>query len=125
MYIEAEERGLRDSLEALVREESWRPMEDAAQTGVLRSASELFGSIKRSLQRCSRFVSRGEPMLHLMGAFQVGNIPSFSWCAAMRGATGLCSALLVTRLAALGQGSILMSTSCALHSGCCARTPPS
>ena len=29
-------------------------------------------SIKRSLQRCSRFVSRGEPMLHLMGAFQVG-----------------------------------------------------
>ena len=46
-------------------------MEDAAQTGVLRSASELFGVIKRSLQRCSKFVSRGEPMLLLMGAFQV------------------------------------------------------
>ena len=38
---------------------------------LLRSASELFGVIKKSLQRCSKFVSRGEPMLLLMGAFQV------------------------------------------------------
>jgi hypothetical protein len=71
LYVEAEERGLRETLETLIKEESWRPMEDAAQTGVLRSASELFGVIKRSLQRCSKFVSRGEPMLLLMGAFQV------------------------------------------------------
>ena len=70
VYIDAEEKGLRDTLEALIREESWKPMEDAAQTNVLRSASELFAVIKKSLQRCSRFVSRGEPMLRLMGAFQ-------------------------------------------------------
>ncbi|EIE27794.1 hypothetical protein COCSUDRAFT_26904 [Coccomyxa subellipsoidea C-169] len=70
VYIEAEEKGLRETLEALIREESWKPMEDAAQTNVLRSASELFGVIKKSLHRCARFVSRGEPMLHLMGAFQ-------------------------------------------------------
>ena len=72
VYIEAEEKGLRETLEALIREESWKPMEDAAQTNVLRSASELFAVIKKSLQRCARFISRGEPMLHLMGAFQVG-----------------------------------------------------
>lgn len=71
VYIEAEEKGLRETLESLIKEESWKPMEDAAQTNVLRSASELFAVIKKSLQRCSRFVSRGEPMLHLMGAFQV------------------------------------------------------
>ena len=70
VYIDAEEKGLRETLETLVREESWKPMEDAAQTNVLRSASELFAVIKKSLQRCSRFVSRGEPMLRLMGAFQ-------------------------------------------------------
>ena len=71
VYIDAEEKGLRETLETLVREESWKPMEDAAQTNVLRSASELFAVIKKSLTRCARFVSRGEPMLHLMGAFQV------------------------------------------------------
>ncbi len=70
MYIDAEEKGLRETLETLIKEESWKPMEDAAQTNVLRSASELFAVIKKSLQRCSRFVSRGEPMLRLMGAFQ-------------------------------------------------------
>ncbi|CAL8463747.1 g3281 [Coccomyxa elongata] len=70
VYIDAEEKGLRDTLETLVREESWKPMEDAAQTNVLRSASELFAVIKKSLTRCARFVSCGEPMLHLMGAFQ-------------------------------------------------------
>ena len=71
VYIDAEEKGLRETLETLIREESWKPMEDAAQTNVLRSASELFAVIKKSLQRCSRFVSRSEPMLCLMGAFQV------------------------------------------------------
>ena len=76
MYIDAEEKGLRETLETLVREESWKPMEDAAQTNVLRSASELFAVIKKSLQRCSRFVSRGEPMLRLMGAFQARPVPS-------------------------------------------------
>lgn len=50
--------------------ETWRPMEDAAQTHVLHSASQLFGAIKKSLQRCARFVSRGEAMLRLMAAFQ-------------------------------------------------------
>ena len=70
VYIDAEEKGLRETLETLIREESWKPMEDATQTNVLRSASELFAVIKKSLQRCSRFVSRGDPMLRLMGAFQ-------------------------------------------------------
>ena len=74
MYIDAEEKGLRETLETLIREESWKPMEDAAQTNVLRSASELFAVIKKSLQRCSRFVSRGEPMLRLMGAFQASRL---------------------------------------------------
>jgi len=50
--------------------ETWRPMEDAAQTHVLHSASQLFGAIKKSLQRCARFVSRGEAMLRLMASFQ-------------------------------------------------------
>lgn len=55
---------------SLVAGETWRPMEDAAQTHVLHSASQLFGAIKKSLQRCARFVSRGEAMLRLMSAFQ-------------------------------------------------------
>ena len=89
MYIDAEEKGLRETLETLVKEESWKPMEDAAQTNVLRSASELFAVIKKSLQRCSRFVSRGEPMLRLMGAFQASScscrtaartFSNFQWC---------------------------------------------
>ena len=46
-------------------------MEDAQQTRVLRSASALFALIKRSLQRCSKHVSRGEALLQLLGAFQV------------------------------------------------------
>ena len=71
MYVEAEERALRDQLETLIREETWAPMEDAQQTRVLRSASNLFAVIKRSLQRCSKYVSRGEALLHLLGAFQV------------------------------------------------------
>ena len=79
MYIDAEEKGLRETLESLIREESWKPMEDAAQTNVLRSASELFAVIKKSLQRCSRFVSRGEPMLRLMGAFQASRFGPQDW----------------------------------------------
>ena len=55
---------------SLAAGETWRPMEDAAQTHVLHSASQLFGAIKKSLQRCARFVSRGEAMLRLMAAFQ-------------------------------------------------------
>ena len=69
--MEAEEQALRDVAEELVRSESWRPMEDAQQTGVLHSASQLFAAIKKSLQRCAKFVSRGEVMLSLVAAFQV------------------------------------------------------
>lgn len=72
VYVAAEEQQLRETLEQLVREETWRPMEDAQQTGVLRSSSELFANVKRSLTRCSRFVTRGAAMLQLGRAFQVG-----------------------------------------------------
>lgn len=71
MYVEAEERALRDQLETMIREETWQPMEDAQQTRVLHSSSNLFAVIKRSLQRCSKHVSRGEALLQLLGAFQV------------------------------------------------------
>lgn len=71
VYVEAEEKQLRDTMETLVREETWQPMEDAQQTNVLRSSSELFAVIKRSLTRCSKFVSTGAAMLQLCNAFQV------------------------------------------------------
>ena len=74
MYVDAEERQLRETLEQLVRDESWQPMEDAQQTNVLKSSSELFGVIKKSLTRCSKFVTRGAAMLELCKAFQVGPV---------------------------------------------------
>ena len=43
----------------------------AAGTRVLKSASELFAVIKKSLLRCSKYITRGAAMLALMGAFQV------------------------------------------------------
>ena len=43
-----------------------------AGTRVLKSASELFAVIKKSLLRCSKYITRGAAMLALMGAFQVG-----------------------------------------------------
>ena len=54
-----------------MREETWAPMEDAQQTRVLHSSSNLFAVIKRCVQRCSKYVSRGEALLQLLGAFQV------------------------------------------------------
>lgn len=71
MYVDAEEKQLRDTMDTLVREETWQPMEDAQQTNVLKSSSELFAVIKRSLTRCSKFVSTGAAMLQLCNAFQV------------------------------------------------------
>jgi hypothetical protein len=70
VYVAAEERALMELAGGLAAGETWRPMEDAAQTHVLHSASQLFGAIKKSLQRCARFVSRGEAMLRLMASFQ-------------------------------------------------------
>lgn len=81
VYVEAEERGLREQLEGMVRDETWKPMEDAQQTRVLHSASNLFAVIKRSLQRCSKHVSRGEALLHLLGAFQVWHRSVLIGCA--------------------------------------------
>jgi hypothetical protein len=74
--VEAEERALSQQLDSMIREETWAPMEDAQQTRVLHSASNLFAVIKRSLQRCSKYVSRGEALLQLLGAFQVPPPPS-------------------------------------------------
>lgn len=70
VYVDAEEKQLRDTMESLVREETWQPMEDAQQTNVLKSSSELFAVVKRSLTRCSKFVSTGAAMLQLCNAFQ-------------------------------------------------------
>lgn len=71
VYVEAEERALSQQLDTLMREETWAPMEDAQQTRVLHSSSNLFAIIKRCVQRCSKYVSRGEALLQLLGAFQV------------------------------------------------------
>lgn len=71
VYVAAEEKTLREQLDSMVAEETWRPMEDDQQTAVLHSASSLFAAIKRSLQRCSKHVSRREALLQLLGAFQV------------------------------------------------------
>lgn len=70
VYVDAEEKQLRETMDVLVREESWQPLEDAQQTNVLKSSSELFAVIKRSLTRCSKFVSTGAAMLQLCNAFQ-------------------------------------------------------
>lgn len=68
--MEAEEKQLMATLDALMRDEAWLPTEEIQRTGVLKSASDLFAVIKKSLLRCSRFVSRGRPMLDLSRAFQ-------------------------------------------------------
>lgn len=68
-YVEAEEKQLMATLEALMRDEAWTPTEEIQRTGVLKSASDLFAVVKKSLLRCSRFVSRGRPMLDLSRAF--------------------------------------------------------
>ena len=101
VYVDAEEKQLRDTMEALVKEETWQPMEDAQQTNVLRSSSELFAVIKRSLTRCSKFVSTGAAMLQLCNAFQVP--------AALHAAyahTHLCPSLLYLLQKGRGKGSI-------------------
>ena len=68
--MEAQERELLGTLDALVAEETWRPADEAAG-GVLRSASQLFGEIKKSLVRCSKYITRGPALLQLMATFQV------------------------------------------------------
>ena len=69
--MEAQERELLGTLDALLAEETWRPADEAAG-GVLRSASQLFGEIKKSLVRCSKYITRGPALLQLMATFQVG-----------------------------------------------------
>jgi hypothetical protein len=81
VYVDAEEKQLRETMDVLVREESWQPMEDAQQTNVLKSSSELFAVIKRSLTRCSKFVSTGAAMLQLCNAFQVLCWPKWPYAA--------------------------------------------
>ena len=46
-------------------------MSSRTGTRVLRSASELFAVIKKSLLRCSKYITRGPAMLSLMATFQV------------------------------------------------------
>ena len=71
MYVEAQEKALSQQLDTLLREETWAPMEDAQQTGVLHSSSNLFAVIKISVQRCAKYVSRGQALLQLLEACQV------------------------------------------------------
>ena len=70
--MEAEEKALSQQLDTMMREETWAPMEDEQQTRVLHSSSNLFAVIKRCVQRCSKYVSKGEALLQLLGAFQAG-----------------------------------------------------
>lgn len=117
-------------------------MEDAAQTNVLRSASELFGVIKKSLQRCSRFVSRGEPMLRLMGAFQASRSgpqePSPESCqdalesrcpssqdALSHGGPETASCAFGRQCSHLDCELYMFQPFMVCCSGCCAPTPPS
>lgn len=67
--MEAQERELLGTLDSLVAEETWSPADEAA--GVLRSASQLFGAVKTSLLRCSKYITRGPALLQLMTTFQV------------------------------------------------------
>ena len=46
-----------------------------AGSRVLHSASELFAVIKKSLLRCSKYITRGPAMLALMATFQVPHPP--------------------------------------------------
>lgn len=69
-YVEAQEKELLGTLDSLVAEETWQPADEAAGAGVLRSASKLFGEIKKSLLRCSKYITRGPALLQLMTTFQ-------------------------------------------------------
>lgn len=66
-YVDAEERALAATADALARQESWVPPDGGG--GVLRSAPELFAAVKRSLTRCAKHVSRGETLARLARAF--------------------------------------------------------
>jgi hypothetical protein len=86
-YVEAQERELLGTLETLLAEETWKPADEATGAGVLRSASQLFGEIKKSLVRCSKYITRGPALLQLMATFQVGDAsqtnPTPQACAAI------------------------------------------
>ena len=71
VYVDKAEQELLGTLEGLLKDESWAPMEDAGDTHVLHSASALFAALKHTLAQCSKNISKGGAMLELMRAFQV------------------------------------------------------
>ncbi|KAK9786068.1 hypothetical protein WJX73_001616 [Symbiochloris irregularis] len=70
VYVDKAEQELHNTLDGLLREETWAPMEDAGDTHVLHSASALFAALKHTLGQCSKNISKGGAMLELMRAFQ-------------------------------------------------------
>jgi len=83
-YVEAQEKELLGTLDTLVAEETWAPADEAGGAGVLRSASSLFGAIKTSLLRCSKYITRGPALLQLMATFQASEcqavaLPDRGW----------------------------------------------
>eukprot|EP00803_Ostreobium_quekettii_P001132 evm.model.scf_469.3 EVM.evm.TU.scf_469.3 scf_469:18127-25928(-) len=71
-YVDEEYQELLDYLRSCIQEEDerhWRPSEEAG-TNVLQSANQIFFRIRSSLQRCAKFISRGEPLYLLSRAFQ-------------------------------------------------------
>lgn len=72
VYVDKAEQELSATLDTLIREETWQPMEDAGDTHVLHSASALFAALKHTLGQCSKNISKGPAMLDLMRAFQAG-----------------------------------------------------
>lgn len=70
VYVDKAEQELLGTVANLLREETWKPMEDAGDTHVLASASQLFAALKHTLSQCQKNISRGPAMLQLMQAFQ-------------------------------------------------------
>ncbi|GMH38305.1 hypothetical protein BSKO_06189 [Bryopsis sp. KO-2023] len=69
-YVEEEYQEMMNHMSACVKEEAdrqWKPIEDS---NVLQSANKLFFRIQGSLQRCAKYISRGEPLFLLANAFQ-------------------------------------------------------
>ena len=62
------ERELRGGLEALMREETWRPL--SADLPVLASSNRLVEALRREMRDCVARVSRGPALLALAAAFQ-------------------------------------------------------
>ena len=62
-------------LEALLREEAWRPL--SVDLPVLRSSNGIVEALRGEMRDCTSRVTRGKPLLDLAAVFQVGGW--FGW----------------------------------------------